>query len=176
MRIVGFFICTFGLLSLADAATTREGMQRGFGEMNPLSDTRSLWTLLRPELVILVAGAIAIGVGMTFLRRRDMPGVAESRREFFEWFWRPSNLPGAILVFLPVAIAIGRVLPVTSNLLMLSLGWSPWMVLVDWVSDMLGLSPRAGMLVVQGTVCGLLALPFTEVIRKIGWREKLPST
>ncbi|TLD69349.1 hypothetical protein FEM03_18445 [Phragmitibacter flavus] len=167
MRLVTFFIGTFVLLTLADAVTTRLGIQAGHSELNPYSDTRSLWTLLRPELLIAVIGTASVALGSFLLHRNALLTSARDSQTFRTQFWQASNLPCAILVFLPMAIAVGRLLPVTSNLLLLTFGYSPWISFIHKVSRLVDLPLHNTMFLVQGVLFGLLAMPLTELIRRL---------
>lgn len=167
MRLVATFLATFALLALADAATTWAGLQRGYQEVNPLTDTRSFWSLLRPELYLAAAGTLSVGLGVWWLQRGDLSAVVDQPSAFWSRYWRGRNLVGAVLVFLPLAVAFGRVLPVLSNLFLLGWGFSPWMACISWLAEAFGMPPNKVLFLVQGLLFGLFAIPLTELIRRL---------
>ncbi|MBI5685462.1 MAG: hypothetical protein HZC54_10295 [Verrucomicrobia bacterium] len=175
MRVTIFFLCSFTVLAVADVVTTHIGLQRGGHELNPYTDTRSLWTLARPELVLAGAGATSVFLGVCLLRRGTLRDSVGSTREFYARFWSAPNLFGAMLVFVPVAIALTRIMPVASNLCMLAFGFSPWLEMTGYIARRFSISPFAAITLVQGILGGFLAVPFTELLRRVMTPDLSPN-
>lgn len=165
MRLIILFLTTFGCFTLADAVTTRIGLSRGGVELNPFTNAATLWTMLRVELFVGMAGVIAVIAGLALLKRSDAGRFIDDRQEFLAHYWSTRNLAGAILIFLPMGIAVGRILPVLSNLSLLLFGFSPWMMVVRWLSEVIGCSMFQANMMVSAAIFGALAYPMTDLIR-----------
>ena len=75
--------------------------------------------MVLPEVIFFAIGLIAVLVGAMWKKGDLRTTVDEGFRSFFESFWLPRRLPATVFIYLPVAIAIGRILPVLSNISLL---------------------------------------------------------
>ena len=167
MRTTAFFLCAFTILTGADIATTYIALGRGGHELNPFTDTSSLWTLTRPELIAAALGSASVFLGVSLLRRSRLRDSVARASDFYVRFWSASHLLGAVLVFVPVGVSLTRIMPVASNLSMLAFGFSPWIEMTGYISRRFSMSPYAGLLVAQGVLGGFLVVPFTGIIRRV---------
>ncbi len=165
-RLVILFTVPFLVFTTLDIATTWVGIHhRGFSEINVFTDTSSIRKMLLPEIITFAFGSIAVLVGGLWKKDDLRTSVHMGFRAFNESFWLVRRLPATALIFLPVGIAIGRILPVFSNTSHLLTGWSP---IIDGVlkplSEMLGWSLFRTNMMLHGIVFGALALPVTYVV------------
>lgn len=164
-RLLIFFSVSFLVLTALDIGTTWVGVhQRGYREINVFTDTSSIGTMLRPEIIIFLIGGIAVFVGALWKRKDLQASINGGFRIFFEAFWLVRRLPATICIYLPIVIAVGRILPVFSNTMLLLTGWSPIGSALKFLSRVLGWDVFRTNVILYGMIFGAIGIPMTYVI------------
>lgn len=122
-NIVLLFALTFVPLTVLDIATTLLGIEQGYHELNPHTDTTSVYTIAVPEVVGFLLGVLCVYLGARWTQHRLRSACMLDFSSFRVALWSGKQLIGTFLIFVPIAIALGRILPVTNNLMYLTLGW-----------------------------------------------------
>lgn len=120
------FGALFVTLTALDLASTYIGLR--FREElveTPYTDTSSLIGMIRPEVVLLIVGGLAVWLGAR-IRKPLLSTARESGfGPFVDTVFAPRALPISALIFMPMLLALGRSMPVLNNLSYLIFGWSP---------------------------------------------------
>ena len=105
-------------LTAADHYTTLLGLEMGYRELNPFTDFSSIETLVLPEIMIWVVGGILISAGCALhpaALNQPLPEIEEFRRSLF-----PNRIDASALIVIPIAIALGRTIPVMNNICLIA--------------------------------------------------------
>ena len=105
-------------LTAADHYTTLLGLEMGYRELNPFTDFSSIETLVLPEIMIWVVGGILISAGCALhpaALNQPLPEIEEFRRSLF-----PNRIDASALIVIPIAIALGRTIPVINNICLIA--------------------------------------------------------
>ena len=165
--LVLLFAVSFIIFTGLDALTTWVAIHwHGFKEINIFTDTSSMSAILLPEIVILSIGIVAVLVGALWKRNDMRVSIDRGFRPLYQSFWISRRLLASALIYLPISLALVRVLPVLSNSCYLLIGWSPIRVLHP-LSEMLGWSLFRTVLLLHGIIGGALVVPITYVIYRV---------
>lgn len=167
-KLIVLFSRMFLSLTALDIGTTYVGLRyRGGVEANVFTDTRTLWAIVWPELCLFLLGAAAVAVGARWGGKRLQPACGQTFEAFLSAFWSARQLPSSVLIFLPLAIACGRVFPVVSNGVFLVSGWSLYGGVRNALSGAFGWSLFRASVMANGLLLGALAVPVTYVIYRV---------
>ena len=145
-----FFAIVFVLTTTFDIWTTWVGLQLGYTETNPFTDTSSIRTMAIPEVFTLLIGIAMIATGVRFSKTlRPLPD--ERFAPYAKRFWSTEKF-FKLLVFVPMIVAIVRIVVVLSNASRIFGGWglfgqdTRWVdLVVMWVFFMIFLRPTTYM-------------------------------
>lgn len=121
------FGALFVTLTALDLASTYIGLRfrEELVETNPYTDTSSLIGMIRPEVVLLIVGGLAVWLGAR-IRKPLLSTARESDfGPFVDTVFAPRALPISALILMPMLLALGRSMPVLNNLSYVIFGWSP---------------------------------------------------
>ena len=68
--LVLMFVATFVPLTVLDIATTLLGIEQGYRELNPHTDTTSVYTIAVPEVVGFLLGVLCVYLGARWTQQR----------------------------------------------------------------------------------------------------------
>jgi uncharacterized membrane protein len=164
-NLVLLFSFVFVPLTALDTGTTYVGVRhQGYVEVNVFTNTSTLWTMVWPEILIFVFGVCSVFVGTLWGQARLRAACDKDFATFMSVFERARQLPSSMLIFIPTVVAFGRIFPVTSNILYITLGWSPYGSMLNAVSHTAGCSVQRTNLVLTCILMGVIAVPVTYVI------------
>lgn len=163
-RLAILFALWFVTLTALDLAITWTGVHHfaermeelGIAEGNPYTDFSSVGAFVIPEVVAFAVGiAMVFGGGVLKMRRLVTSGQCEADLtglglRAFQKAYDRLGVVATFLILIPVAVAVGRVVPVVNNLMWLLAGWGPT-ALLPWpfgamVACMLAMYPSYYMI------------------------------
>ncbi|MEZ5304915.1 MAG: hypothetical protein R3F11_30340 [Verrucomicrobiales bacterium] len=171
-RLTPFVALFFAAATMADATTSWICIHKfGYDEANPLTDTTSLWSLLKPEIPAWIGGIIAVRLGFWLVFRRQNWTGAASFAEFRAHLLALPNAPGAFLVLVPIAFAFGRLLPVFSNAAMIAFGDSGYDQLLGKLTGALEVDFLEAYALSQVAIFAILIYPVAFLVHRMTARK-----
>lgn len=160
MRLLLLFAVPFAGLTALDIATSRLAIHhRGFQEINAYTDPTSVGSMVAPEIATFALCAVFIFLGVRWKGKELRLHADTGFSHFVNFALQPKTVLGALFIVVPILLAVGRVLPVISNVLLLTAGRTPFDSLRNGLSSLLGLNRGSAQVAMIGILFTLLLWP-----------------
>ena len=119
-KLLLLYVIVFIPTSVLDHMTTAIGLGMGFEELNPLTKGASGGFLVFKEIILFVLGASFVSMGARGKAKLLNLASGLDFRKFHKLFFSIKGLGYALLIFIPIGLALGRIVVVINNALLIA--------------------------------------------------------